>query len=106
LEIVSEKKIRRNVSSHKIIKNNYEDEGRREKDLGDNNQPSIPNLNKRREREREKAGQNIESTNKIPPINSREKESNLMDLNLKGINLKLNEKLPFALPKDKKKKPM
>ena len=28
-----------------------------------------------------------------------------MDLNLKGINLKLNEKLPFALPKDKKKKP-
>ena len=30
---------------------------------------------------------------------------NLLDLNLRGVNLKLNEKLPFAMaPKDKKKK--
>lgn len=100
MEVASEKKIRRNVSSHKIIKNNYEEEGRKEKELAENNQPSIVNLNKRRE----KAGQNVESTNKIPPINSREKDNNIIELNLKGINLKLNEKLPFALPKDKKKK--
>lgn len=30
---------------------------------------------------------------------------NLLDFNLKGVNLKLNEKLPFAMaPKDKRKK--
>ena len=30
---------------------------------------------------------------------------NMLDFNLKGVNLRLNEKLPFAMaPKDKKKK--
>jgi len=35
----------------------------------------------------------------LPPSES------MLDLNLKGVNLKLNEKLPFVMvPKDKKKK--
>jgi hypothetical protein len=48
---------------------------------------------------------NLNPTAFSAPKDQTSSADNLLDFNLKGVNLKLNEKLPFTMaPKDKKKK--